>query len=130
LASDAGNLPRLCEFWLGIQYRELSFLVPGTSLAAGAVCHSVEASIEAPSYTASPHLGSCTVAGWHFLHRGESLLQLSRSVEGFWTLYGQRGVERTENIQKLLDKTKRKKSIGEKLRGSFGGQKEEQLGGV
>jgi len=56
-------------------------------------------------------------------------LQLSRSVEGFWTLYGQRGVERTEQIQRLLEKTK-KKSFGEKLKGAFGNKKEEEsIGG-
>jgi len=40
---------------------------------------------------------------------GEFLMtiQLSRSVGGFWTLYGQRGVERTESIQKMMDHTKR-----------------------
>jgi len=55
-------------------------------------------------------------------------LQLSRSVEGFWTLYGQRGVERTEQIQRLLEKTKRK-SFGEKLKGAFGNKKEEESTG-
>lgn len=40
---------------------------------------------------------------------GEFLMtiQLSRSVGGFWTLYGQRGVERTESIQKVMDQQKR-----------------------
>jgi len=53
-------------------------------------------------------------------------LQLSRSVEGFWTLYGQRGVERTEQIQKLMDRTRRKKSFKEKI---FGSKKEETPSG-
>ena len=50
-------------------------------------------------------------------------LQLTRSVEGFWTLYGQRGVERTEQIQKLMEKTK-SRTWGEKLKNAFGGKKE------
>ena len=51
-------------------------------------------------------------------------LQLSRSVGGFWTLYGQRGVERTEQIQRLMDRT-RKPGFGEKLKAAFGMKKEE-----
>jgi len=54
-------------------------------------------------------------------------LQLSRSVEGFWTLYGQRGVERTEQIQRLMEKQKRK-TFGEKLKGAFGAKKEQSTG--
>lgn len=46
-------------------------------------------------------------------------LQLTRSVDGFWTLYGQRGVERTEQIQRLMERTKRK-TWREKLKGAFG----------
>ena len=52
-------------------------------------------------------------------------LQLSRSVGGFWTLYGQRGVERTEQIQKLMEKTKRNRTFGDKVRGFFGGKSQE-----
>lgn len=51
-------------------------------------------------------------------------LQLTRSVDGFWTLYGQRGVERTESVQKLMEKTKRK-TWGEKLKGTFGAKEKE-----
>lgn len=32
-------------------------------------------------------------------------LQLSRSVGGFWTLYGQHGVQRTEEVQRILART-------------------------
>jgi len=53
-------------------------------------------------------------------------LQLTRSVEGFWTLYGQRGVERTEQIQRLMERTK-KKTFGEKIKGAFGGRKEDSV---
>ena len=53
-------------------------------------------------------------------------LQLSRSVEGFWTLYGQRGVERTEQIQKLMDRTRKKKSFKDKF---FGNKNEEPAEG-
>jgi len=52
-------------------------------------------------------------------------LQLSRSVGGFWTLYGQKGVERTEQVQKIMDRTQRqsKKSL---FRGLFSKDKEER----
>jgi len=52
-------------------------------------------------------------------------LQLSRSVGGFWTLYGQQGVQRTEAIERIMGKTK-KASFGEKLKGAFGAKKTEQ----
>jgi hypothetical protein len=55
-------------------------------------------------------------------------LQLTRSVEGFWTLYGQRGVERTEQIQRLMERTK-SKNWKEKLKGAFGGKGEPEPGG-
>lgn len=32
-------------------------------------------------------------------------LQLSRSVGGFWTLYGQHGIQRTEEVQRVLAQT-------------------------
>ena len=51
-------------------------------------------------------------------------MQLSRSVGGFWTLYGQQGVQRTESIQKMMERRK-KSSWGEKIKGAFGGKGEE-----
>jgi hypothetical protein len=57
---------------------------------------------------------------------GEFLMkvQLSRSVGGFWTLYGQRGVEKTENIQRIINDQGRT-SLKSKLRWSLFGRKEE-----
>jgi len=46
-------------------------------------------------------------------------LQLSRSVEGFWTLYGQQGVHRTEEVQRLMGQAKRK-TFTEKVKRAFG----------
>lgn len=39
-------------------------------------------------------------------------MQLSRGIGGFWTLYGQRGVERKEEIQKLFDNRPGTKGTG------------------
>ena len=57
---------------------------------------------------------------------GEFLMkmQLSRSVGGFWTLYGQRGVDRQESIQKIMDNTS-KTSLKSRVRWSLFGRKEE-----
>jgi len=46
-------------------------------------------------------------------------LQLSRSVDGFWTLYGQQGVQRTESIEKIMSRSKKGKWT-EKIKGAFG----------
>jgi hypothetical protein len=56
-------------------------------------------------------------------------LQLSRSVGGFWTLYGQKGVDRQETIQKIMDRTQRS-SLKSKVRWMFGNKKEEPQGPV
>lgn len=54
-------------------------------------------------------------------------LQLSRSVGGFWTLYGQHGVQRTEEVQKLYDVSEsRKNTLKSRVRGLFGGGRKEQ----
>jgi len=57
---------------------------------------------------------------------GEFLMkvQLSRSVGGFWTLYGQRGVEKTENIQRIIN-DQSKTNLKSRLRWSLFGKKEE-----
>lgn len=52
-------------------------------------------------------------------------LQLSRSVGGFWTLYGQRGVERTEQVQRIMDRTQ-KQSKRSLLGGLFSRKKEQE----
>ena len=46
-------------------------------------------------------------------------LQLSRSIGGFWTLYGQQGVQRTEEVQRIMGQTK-KSSLSQKVKGFFG----------
>jgi len=62
---------------------------------------------------------------------GEFLMtmQLSRSVGGFWTLYGQRGVERTESISKIMGQTQRG-SLKNKVRWWFGKKEEPQTEGM
>lgn len=50
-------------------------------------------------------------------------IQLSRSVGGFWTLYGQRGVERTETVQRIKAMSKRQ-SLKSKLLSGFRGNRE------
>ena len=52
------------------------------------------------------------------------ILQLSRSVGGFYTLYGQ-GIQRSESIQKVLDSTQRRSTSGRIAR-LFKGKKTEQ----
>jgi len=52
-------------------------------------------------------------------------LQLTRSVGGFWTLYGQHGVQRTEEVQRILARTG-KSSLRSKIGGAlFGRGKQE-----
>lgn len=52
-------------------------------------------------------------------------LQLTRSVGGFWTLYGQHGVQRTEEVQRILARTG-KSSLRSKIGGAlFGRNKQE-----
>ena len=54
-------------------------------------------------------------------------LQLSRSVEGFWTLYGQQGVQRTESIEKIMN-ARKKATFGERVKTKFFGvRKRESL---
>jgi len=52
-------------------------------------------------------------------------LQLSRSVDGFWTLYGQQGVQRTESIEKIMSRAKRNTWV-DKVKGAFGVKRPEQ----
>jgi len=51
-------------------------------------------------------------------------MQVSRSVDGFQTLFGQHGIQRTEHIEKVLSRTKRKKGMVGKIAGAFGRKKQ------
>lgn len=50
-------------------------------------------------------------------------MQVSRSVDGFQTLFGQHGIQRTEHIEKVLARTKRKKGMVSRISGVFGKKK-------
>jgi len=50
-------------------------------------------------------------------------LQLSRSVDGFWTLYGQQGVQRSESIERIMSKAK-KNTWADRIKGAFGVKRE------
>jgi len=52
-------------------------------------------------------------------------LQLTRSVGGFWTLYGQHGVQRTEEVQRILARTN-KGSLRSKIGGALFGRGRQQ----
>jgi len=52
-------------------------------------------------------------------------LQLSRSIGGFWTLYGQRGVERTEHIERIMSRV-RKQSMASRIKSTLLGRKGEK----
>ena len=49
-------------------------------------------------------------------------IQLTRSVGGFWTLFGQRGIERTEHIESVMQKAQQPSRMG-RLRSAFSGRK-------
>ena len=53
-------------------------------------------------------------------------IQASRSVDGFQTLYGQQGVNRTESISKVLARQRRKTTLSGKISRAFRGQREEE----
>lgn len=52
-------------------------------------------------------------------------MQVSRSVDGFQTLFGQQGIQRTEHIQRVIARSQKKKGMIGRLSGFFGGGKEE-----
>ena len=54
-------------------------------------------------------------------------LQLTRSVGGFWTLYGQHGVQRTEEVQRILARTG-KSSLRSKIGGALFGRGSKEQG--
>ena len=47
-------------------------------------------------------------------------MQVSRSVDGFQTLFGQHGVQRTEHIERIMARTKKKRGMLSKI---IGGRK-------
>jgi len=49
-------------------------------------------------------------------------MQVSRSVDGFQTLFGQHGIQRTEHIEKVLSRS-RKQGVLERFTGALGGRK-------
>lgn len=51
-------------------------------------------------------------------------MQVSRSVDGFQTLYG-RGIDKREEVQRVLTR-KRKKSLSGRLSGSFGRKSQDE----
>ena len=53
-------------------------------------------------------------------------MQASRSIDGFWTLYGQQGIQRSEHIEKVMSNQRQKKSFGSKVANMFGGKKKEE----
>ena len=64
--------------------------------------------------------GFCDIAN-HYMGEYLMILQLCRSVGGFFTLYGQ-GIQRSESIQKVLESTRKGSKRG-KLSRLFGGDK-------
>ena len=53
-------------------------------------------------------------------------MQVSRSVDGFQTLFGQQGIQRTEHIERVIARTRRKPGIVGRIAGAFGGRKERE----
>ena len=53
-------------------------------------------------------------------------MQISRSVDGFQTLFGQHGIQRTEHIEKVLSRTRRKTGMIGKISGAFGRKKNQE----
>jgi len=53
-------------------------------------------------------------------------MQASRSIKGFWTLYGQQGIQRSEHIEKVMSNQRQKKSFGSRVSKVFGGKKKEE----
>jgi hypothetical protein len=51
-------------------------------------------------------------------------LQLSRSVGGFWTLYGQQGVQRSETIERIKNRAKRQ-TFGSRVKSALLGTQED-----
>jgi hypothetical protein len=49
-------------------------------------------------------------------------MQLSRSVGGFWTLYGQQGVQRTEQVERIFARSQ-KKGLASRISRAIGGRK-------
>jgi len=52
-------------------------------------------------------------------------MQVSRSIDGFQTLFGQQGIQRTEHIERVISRSRGKKGFLSKLSSAFG-KKEQQ----
>lgn len=52
-------------------------------------------------------------------------MQVSRSIDGFQTLFGQQGIQRTEHIERVISRSKRKTGLMGRIAGAFG-KKEQQ----
>ena len=53
-------------------------------------------------------------------------MQVSRSVDGFQTLFGQQGIQRTEHIERVIARTRRTKGIFGRIAGAFGKKDESE----
>jgi hypothetical protein len=53
-------------------------------------------------------------------------MQVSRSVDGFQTLFGQQGIQRTEHIERVIARTRGKKGFIGRLGGLFGKKEQEE----
>ena len=53
-------------------------------------------------------------------------MQVSRSIDGFQTLFGQQGIQRTEHIQRVISRSRGKKGFLGKLAGAFGKKEQEE----
>ena len=47
-------------------------------------------------------------------------MQVSRSIDGFQTLFGQQGIQRTEHIERVISRSRGKKGFLSKLSSAFG----------
>lgn len=53
-------------------------------------------------------------------------MQVSRSIDGFQTLFGQQGIQRTEHIERVIARSRGKKGFLGKLASAFGKKEERE----
>ena len=53
-------------------------------------------------------------------------MQVSRSIDGFQTLFGQQGIQRTEHIEKVITRARKNKGVLGKVSGAFRKDSEQQ----
>lgn len=53
-------------------------------------------------------------------------MQVSRSIDGFQTLFGQQGIQRTEHIERVISRSRGKKGFLSKLSSAFGKKEEKE----